>query len=743
MSNTGNVFPGTGSTVDRAGATAWTTPGNITADDTTNATSTVPTDYLLASNFNFSSIPNNVAIRGVVVRVEMSETGSGSSNYVVQLMTAATPTLVGNASGTITVTTGPTISTTGSATDLWGTTLTAAQVKNSGFGVALWSTDTINGLQCDFITIAIEWTDIPQAWMPLRMAQPPRRRSLKRRHLREIPALSDVPSTPAPPVESPDRTITAGFVTRILPPRRPRSIEWIAALAAPPASAPVVPASAWMTAPRARVRKTTRRLIVVDVTVIERYTPPSIAWSDPAPRVLKRIVYKRKIVPQAPQLTFPPTTGPPLTAQSFPAWQVPPAKLMRSAARRELRPAAAPVYPQTPSVTTPIAAVTARRPFRRKAEKGLLLWSDWAPSGEAAAGPPSDSDDRSIADPFVTRTQRSRRHLVARVAPVFPAPPAVQQPLSAWIAPKKFTIVCRTKLRRTAAQVTFPATPAVSAQPVSAWRQPPLTRRQGEHKLLVPPVHAVFPATPAPPVVPSPAVTLHRLRRRKRRQGLFLSAGTALEARVQPQFPSWRVEPIKQRRTKRHLLRSPIVPEFPQPPPPQPVAAWRALIPFRIEHERTLRRGAPQITFPTTAPVPPQPVSAWTPRPAFIVEQRRKLLPAAPQITYPPTPPHPPVPRIDALRKRITTRTLLRALHLPSYPGTPAPPQPPTAYQWPPLFRRSGWRKHLVVLELDQRPRTPDTPGYLTAVVSVFAAIEGEVSVVPAIIGAPSARPIE
>lgn len=159
--DTGDVIAGTGATVDRAGATAWTSPGNITADDTSYATAVVPTDYLLASNFGFA-IPSNATILGVTVKVNASESGTGSSNYVPQLMSNTTPTLIGLAKSAVSVNgTTKVTSTNGGTGDLWSATLTPAIVNNSGFGVAIWSTDTVNTLSIDWVSISIRYS-LPQ-----------------------------------------------------------------------------------------------------------------------------------------------------------------------------------------------------------------------------------------------------------------------------------------------------------------------------------------------------------------------------------------------------------------------------------------------------------------------------------------------------------------------------------------------------------------------------------------------------
>jgi len=157
MASTGNVFPATGANVDRASSTAWTNPGNVVSDNATDATVVVPSDYLVTSSYGFS-VPVDATIKGVTVRVEASETGAGTSNYIPQLHSDTTPTLIGVAKGAVTVS-GATkvISSNGGVSDLWSATLTPAIVNAAGFGATFWSTDTTNTLELDFVTIAIEY----------------------------------------------------------------------------------------------------------------------------------------------------------------------------------------------------------------------------------------------------------------------------------------------------------------------------------------------------------------------------------------------------------------------------------------------------------------------------------------------------------------------------------------------------------------------------------------------------------
>lgn len=166
--DTGNIFPISGTNVDRSAKAAWTNPGNVVSDNGSDATcslSTTGSDYLVCSNFAFTAIPDGSTILGITVRVEASETGTGSSTYKAQLISDTTPTLIGSAKGDTTVTgTTKVVSTNGGITDLWGATATVSStvVKNSGFGVVIYSDDTANVLSIDYVTMAVEYFP-PQA----------------------------------------------------------------------------------------------------------------------------------------------------------------------------------------------------------------------------------------------------------------------------------------------------------------------------------------------------------------------------------------------------------------------------------------------------------------------------------------------------------------------------------------------------------------------------------------------------
>lgn len=78
MANTGWVLAGTGGIAARTGGTSdWTNPGNVTADDGSNAAGTGPTNYLVATNFDFSAVPAGSVVTGIQVKVDIaSNTGT-------------------------------------------------------------------------------------------------------------------------------------------------------------------------------------------------------------------------------------------------------------------------------------------------------------------------------------------------------------------------------------------------------------------------------------------------------------------------------------------------------------------------------------------------------------------------------------------------------------------------------------------------------------------------------------------
>jgi hypothetical protein len=157
MASTGNVFAGTGENNAGIGATAWVSPGNVTADDAADATCTAgaSSQYLVARNFDFSTIPAGALPVGITVRVEASEHSGGTEPLIVQIQDS-TGTLVGSSKSQVLNGTGKAVYTYGSTSDTWGASPSLSTVQSSAFGVRLWFT-TAHTVRIDFVTMAVEY----------------------------------------------------------------------------------------------------------------------------------------------------------------------------------------------------------------------------------------------------------------------------------------------------------------------------------------------------------------------------------------------------------------------------------------------------------------------------------------------------------------------------------------------------------------------------------------------------------
>lgn len=170
MADTGWVIAGQGRAVNRtSGAATWANPGNIVADDATNATVTVPTasfsHYLVADTLDFSVIPDGATINGIEVRAQLScnQSFNGRLRNVNIGKDDSTP----GTEKTIntTVGTSPAYLDSGTAADLWGLTLSAAEVKASTFQALITVSNSdfaiVRTLSCDAVWMRITYTPPP------------------------------------------------------------------------------------------------------------------------------------------------------------------------------------------------------------------------------------------------------------------------------------------------------------------------------------------------------------------------------------------------------------------------------------------------------------------------------------------------------------------------------------------------------------------------------------------------------
>ncbi len=157
MATTGNIFPGVGENVDRAGLTAWASPGNIVSDNATDATCNgTGSDYLVARTFGFSAVPANAVISGITVRLEASEHSTGTESLNAQIQNASAA-LVGSSKANTVSGTAKAVYTYGGTTDVWGASPTGNMVHDADFGVRGWFT-TAHDVRVDFVTMALEYT---------------------------------------------------------------------------------------------------------------------------------------------------------------------------------------------------------------------------------------------------------------------------------------------------------------------------------------------------------------------------------------------------------------------------------------------------------------------------------------------------------------------------------------------------------------------------------------------------------
>jgi hypothetical protein len=154
------AIAGAGADDAAVGSVAWTSPGNITADDGVRASvalgsSLVASHWLTATNFGFAVAG---VILGVTVEVERSSTSSTTDNSL-KLIKGGVIGGTDHADGVTVYPAVDTIKSYGGPADLWGLALTPADVNASNFGVALQVIDVSTGstARVDFVRMTVEY----------------------------------------------------------------------------------------------------------------------------------------------------------------------------------------------------------------------------------------------------------------------------------------------------------------------------------------------------------------------------------------------------------------------------------------------------------------------------------------------------------------------------------------------------------------------------------------------------------
>lgn len=143
MSNTGWVIAGQGRNIDQAGQGAWTNPGNITADDGSDATNAGvtsggdTTDWIVADTFALSSlIPANATITGFEFRIQAKSdvaTGGIQGNGIAGVNVGKGDATLGTQKTTaLAITTSMADYFFGGPQDLWGLTWTRTEAVAAG-----------------------------------------------------------------------------------------------------------------------------------------------------------------------------------------------------------------------------------------------------------------------------------------------------------------------------------------------------------------------------------------------------------------------------------------------------------------------------------------------------------------------------------------------------------------------------------------------------------------------------------
>ena len=147
IENTGAISPGTVANDTGIGSTAWSDVANAATSDDNWATAVLttgtPSNWLKFTNFDFSAVPTDANIDGVVVTIERHQaTGSAyiKDNSVKLVDSDGSAGGDDKAAADLWTVTLDGTATYGGASDTWGAVPTAAMVRNSNFGVALSAT---------------------------------------------------------------------------------------------------------------------------------------------------------------------------------------------------------------------------------------------------------------------------------------------------------------------------------------------------------------------------------------------------------------------------------------------------------------------------------------------------------------------------------------------------------------------------------------------------------------------------
>ena len=137
MASTGFTLAGAGSNNTDVGTEAWVDPGNITADDSANASGAAAAkdeqmNYLKGASFGFA-VPAEATIDGIELRFQASDANEYAS--ITHAVIGKDDSTLGNdlETGETELPSTPTDYTYGGPTELWGLSWTASEINAATF----------------------------------------------------------------------------------------------------------------------------------------------------------------------------------------------------------------------------------------------------------------------------------------------------------------------------------------------------------------------------------------------------------------------------------------------------------------------------------------------------------------------------------------------------------------------------------------------------------------------------------
>lgn len=163
MTTVGPNNGGTFANVSLGSIYQWATPSNAQYSDniysTTFSDSGSDPDYLQATNFSFA-IPSDATITGITVGIEKKASSSIIVDTIVKLVKGGTISGDNKASASV-WSTSDAYTTYGGSSDMWGLSLTPADVNASNFGVVITggvNTSSSANMYVDHIEITVDYT---------------------------------------------------------------------------------------------------------------------------------------------------------------------------------------------------------------------------------------------------------------------------------------------------------------------------------------------------------------------------------------------------------------------------------------------------------------------------------------------------------------------------------------------------------------------------------------------------------